>query len=60
MTVEELYGDFIHKSRYARYLENQKRRETWQETVDRYIDFMSMSSVNYPRNLARIKGRYHY
>lgn len=41
MTVEELYGDFIHKSRYARYLENQKRRETWQETVDRYIDFMS-------------------
>jgi ribonucleoside-triphosphate reductase len=44
MTVEELYGDFIHKSRYARYLENQKRRETWQETVDRYIDFMSMKA----------------
>ena len=39
-TIEQTYGDFIHKSRYARYLDNQQRRETWEETVDRYIDFM--------------------
>jgi ribonucleoside-diphosphate reductase alpha chain len=26
-------------SRYARFLDDQGRRETWEETVDRYIDF---------------------
>ena len=35
-----LYQDFIHLSRYARWLDQSKRRETWGETVDRYIDFM--------------------
>lgn len=33
------YQAFIHKSRYARYLDEQGRRETWEETVDRYISF---------------------
>lgn len=30
---------FIHKSRYARYLDEEGRRETWEETVSRYINF---------------------
>ena len=34
-----LYQQFIHKSRYARYLEEEQRRENWGETVDRYINF---------------------
>ena len=34
-----LYQQFIHKSRYARYLEEERRRENWDETVHRYIDF---------------------
>lgn len=34
------FQSFIHLSRYARFLEDQKRRETWQETVDRYVNFM--------------------
>ena len=33
------YQSFIHKSRYARWLENEGRRETWDETVNRYVDF---------------------
>ena len=33
------YQQFIHKSRYARWLEDKGRRETWAETVQRYIDF---------------------
>ena len=33
------YQSFIHKSRYARWLEEEKRRETWEETVNRYVDF---------------------
>lgn len=30
---------YIHKSRYARYLEKEKRRESWEETVARYCDY---------------------
>ena len=33
------YQSFIHKSRYARWIEEDKRRETWEETVQRYVDF---------------------
>ena len=32
------YQSFIHKSRYARWLEEEGRRETWGETVSRYMD----------------------
>ena len=34
------YESFIHKSRYARYLPGEGRRETWEETVERYFQFM--------------------
>jgi len=34
------YQEFIHLSRYARWVEDENRRETWHETVDRYIDYM--------------------
>lgn len=33
------YQSFIHKSRYARWLESEGRRENWEETVQRYVDF---------------------
>lgn len=32
------YQTFIHQSRYARWIDKLKRRETWSETVSRYID----------------------
>ena len=31
------YQSFIHTSRYARWLEEENRRETWSETVSRYL-----------------------
>ena len=31
------YQAFIHTSRYARWLEDEQRRESWPETVSRYI-----------------------
>ena len=34
------YQQFIHKSRYARWLDDEQRRENWDETVSRYISFM--------------------
>jgi len=33
------YQEFIHLSRYSRWLPEKKRRETWDETIKRYFDF---------------------
>ncbi len=33
-------GEFIYLRTYARWIEAEQRRETWIETVDRYISFM--------------------
>ena len=38
--IDNPYENFIALSRYARWLEDERRRETWQETVDRYFNFM--------------------
>ena len=35
----DAYQQYIHKSRYARYLPEEQRRESWEETVTRYLDF---------------------
>lgn len=34
------YEKFIHISRYSRWNDEECRRETWEETVGRYVDFM--------------------
>ena len=34
------YQNFIALSRYARWREEDQRRETWTETVERYFDYM--------------------
>lgn len=39
--IADPYRNFIHVSRYARWKEEEGRRETWTETVDRYVDFMT-------------------
>ena len=36
-----IYETFIAKSRYARYIDSDKRRENWGETVSRYFDFVT-------------------
>jgi len=33
------YQNYIHRSRYARYVPDKNRRETWPETVERLISF---------------------
>ena len=35
------YESFIFKSRYSRWIEEEKRREDWPETVKRYLDFIT-------------------
>jgi ribonucleoside-diphosphate reductase alpha chain len=44
------YQEFIHLSRYSRWLPEEGRRETWDETVARYFDFFTehlKDTVNY-------------
>ena len=40
VTLPTNYQSFIHMSRYSRWLEEDGRRETWEETIDRYLSFM--------------------
>ena len=35
------YQQYIHKSRYARYMDAEKRREEWEETINRYVSFFT-------------------
>jgi hypothetical protein len=43
------YQEFIHTSKYARWLESEGRRETWVETVDRYCDFFASHLAKWTR-----------
>lgn len=40
------YQKFIAISRYARYMDAEGRRETWEETVSRYFDNMWLHLIN--------------
>ena len=35
----------VFKSRYARFLDEEKRREHWNETVARYIEFIEKQVI---------------
>ncbi len=39
MRLPTIYQEYIHLSRYARWDYKEKRRETWDETVERYFNF---------------------
>lgn len=39
MSLPTSYQEYIAVSRYARWLPNENRRETWEETVSRYMDY---------------------
>ena len=41
------YQEFIHLSRYSRWLPDKERRETWDETVARYFDFFTEHLKNF-------------
>ena len=41
MALPTPYQDFIHLSRYSRWLDEKGRRETWEETVSRYFNFFT-------------------
>jgi len=41
MRLPTIYQEYIHLSRYARWDYKEKRRETWDETVERYFNFFT-------------------
>lgn len=45
------YQHFIALSRYARWIDTLGRRETWPETVTRYVDFFTSKYPDYPRDM---------
>lgn len=49
MTLPTDYQTYIHQSRYARWQEYLNRRETWEETVDRYISFFEKREMDVGR-----------
>jgi len=49
------YQTFIATSRYARWLDEEGRRETWGETVDRYVDNILRPVVKTKKDLEEIR-----
>lgn len=43
--LKDPYRNFIHTSRYARYRDDLNRRETYVETVDRYLNYIRNSLI---------------
>lgn len=48
-TLPTTYQQYIHLSRYARWLPEENRRETWNETVIRYFDFFDWHLKEYTK-----------
>jgi len=56
--IENPYENFIALSRYARWISEESRRETWGETVDRYFNFMLehlSSNYNYTPDIKLVE-----
>jgi len=58
-TATPLYSQFIHLSRYSRWLDSENRRETWSETVDRYINFFSEKHPAHAKEILDLFGPIH-
>ena len=51
-------GEFIYKRTYSRWIETEKRREEWPETVERYINFIEQEVKNIPDKTVRKMRQY--
>ena len=51
ITLPTLYQQQIHVRHYAKWNEEANRRETWEETVDRYISQIHRQSIKYDGEL---------
>ena len=49
MSLPTQLQEYIHKSRYARWLTTENRREHWEETVQRYVDYFDDKFPHFPK-----------
>lgn len=54
MSAMEPYQEFIAASRYARWIPELERRETWPETVERYINFWETKGMLTPQEATEL------
>ena len=47
VSLPTAYQQVIHKTRYARWIDEENRREDWHETVGRYVDYICQSLEKY-------------
>jgi len=50
-----LYQQVIHSSRYARYIPEKNRRETWEETVDRLITYLKTKTPTLEKDIEELR-----
>ena len=50
-----LYQQVIHSSRYARYIPEKKRRETWEETVDRLVTYLKTKTPTLEKDIEELR-----
>jgi len=53
--LPSVYQDVIALSRYARYLETENRRETWEETVDRMVNYLQSKNKGLTKEFKEIR-----
>lgn len=50
-----LYQQVIHSSRYARYIPEKNRRETWGETVDRLVSYLKTKTPQLEKDIEELR-----
>jgi len=58
-TSNPSYSEFIHASRYARWLEDEGRRESWPETVQRYVSYWAGKEMITEKQAATLYAYIH-
>ena len=53
--LPSVYQDVIALSRYARYLPKENRRETWEETVDRMVNYLQSKNKGLTKEFKEIR-----
>lgn len=46
-----LLSEFVYTRTYSRWMDEEGRRETWEETVDRYVTFLAEERPEVPRHV---------
>lgn len=46
--LQSIFQNYIHLDKYARWRDADNRRETWRESVDRYVDYMRAKAPKIP------------